>query len=292
MAGEGFGRDHTHGPGCRCDGVVIAGTTEGRRVIDALNRQGYVLAATVATALGEDVLEGVYGRASTMIFQGKRDFDGFCRLFGELSPGFVVDASHPFAVAVTETVKNACQSLGIPYVRFVRPEDAPENPCAPDGNAGDGSRLYRVDDAAQAAKLLSRLPGNILLTTGANTAHVYVNGIEDFNERGYIRVLDTEASVAACQSAGICSDHILACRPPFTVEDNLAAIKKYNIRILVTKDSGAAGGVPQKLESIRQAGITGVILRRPTEDPAENAASLEELFVWLKGLPGAGKRES
>ena len=72
---------------------------------------------------------------------------------------------------------------------------------------------------------------------------------------------------------------------------NTIYIKKYNIRILVTKDSGAAGGVPQKLESIRQAGITGVILSRPAEDPAEKAASLEELFVWLKGLPGAGKRE-
>ena len=142
----------------------------------------------------------------------------------------------------------------------------------------------------QAAKLLSRLPGNILLTTGANTAHVYVNGIEDFNERGYIRVLDTEASVAACQSAGICSDHILACRPPFTVEDNLAAIKKYNIRILVTKDSGAAGGVPQKLESIRQAGITGVILRRPGRGSGGKCRFFGGAFCLAEGPAGAGKR--
>lgn len=266
----------------RCDGVVIAGTTEGRQVIDALNCQGFVLAATVATDLGAQVLEDIYGREHTRIFTGRRDAEGFDRLFETLAPNFVIDASHPFAVEVTETVRRVCQRRHIPYVRFVRPEGRRE------AESGAEPTLIYARDAWDAAGILKTLPGNILFTTGANTARIYASSLRDFNERAYIRVLDTKASVEACQAAGIKDSHILAKNPPFSVEDNLELIRKYHIRVLVTKDSGSAGGVPQKLESIKRAGILGVILRRPAEDGAALVSSIEALTNWLREIGGIG----
>ena len=276
----------------RCDGVIIAGTTEGRQIMDALNRQGYALAATVATDLGAQVLEGVYGREHTQIFVGRRDEEGFERLFETLAPAFVVDASHPFAAVVTETVRRACLKKKIPYVRFARPEGRMETEIRPDkgrtefvsaGENNDAELIY-ARDAKEAADILKKLPGNILFTTGANTASVYVSALKDFNERAYIRVLDTKASVEACRAAGIKDSHIFPQIPPFSVEDNLALIRKYHIRVLVTKDSGRTGGVPQKLESIKRAGILGVVLSRPAENPKTSVSSIDALTEWLSGI--------
>ncbi len=256
------------------DGIVIAGTTEGREVVEALNRQGLKLAVTVATSLGRQVLDHVTGMEHTAVFEGRRDVDGFRALFERLLPRFVVDASHPFAVEVSRTVKDVCQSMDIGYVRYLRT----------DGDAsGDaftaGFRRIYAEDAVQAAGILREFPGNILLTTGANTAGIYLSEIPDFNDRCYIRVLDTEPSVGACLTAGVVKSHIIAAYPPFSCADNLALLKRYDIQALVTKDSGEAGGLPEKLESARLMGIPVILIRRPVQ--GDGVGSIEELKALM-----------
>ena len=52
---------------------------------------------------------------------------------------------------------------------------------------------------------------------------------------------------------------------PFTVEMNVAMLQQYNIRCLVTKDGGAAGGFAEKAAAAAQCGVQLVVLRRPKE---------------------------
>ena len=77
------------------DGVVIAGTTEGRQVLELLNRKSLSMAATVATETGAQALSGAFAIEKTKIYTGRRDEEGFAMLFRKLRPRFVVDASHP-----------------------------------------------------------------------------------------------------------------------------------------------------------------------------------------------------
>lgn len=269
------------------DGIVIAGTTEGREVVEALNRQGLKLAVTVATSLGRQVLDHVTGMEHTAVFEGRRDAEGFRALFERLLPRFVVDASHPFAVEVSRTVKDVCQSMDIGYVRYLRTDGDASGDVAAEGfspgNAKDtsaaGFRRIYAEDAVQAAGILRELPGNILLTTGANTVGVYLSEIPDFNDRCYIRVLDTEPSVGACLTAGVVKSHIIAAYPPFSCADNLALLKRYDIQALVTKDSGEAGGLPEKLESARLMGIPVILIRRPVQ--GDGVGSIEELKALM-----------
>lgn len=245
----------------RCDGIIIAGTTEGRQIIGALNRRGLKLAVTVATALGRQVLDGVDGIEDTEVFEGRRDEQGFCELFDRLAPVLVVDASHPFAVEVSRTVRAACAAKNVRYIRYVRPE-------------GQGTALekqssevllpvHEAADAHEAAAFIRRIPGNILLTTGANTVRIYADEIPDFYERCYIRVLDTELSRKGCRAAGVPEAHVIAADPPFSCDDNVKLIERFSIKALVSKDSGTAGGLPEKLAAARQTGIPVILIRRP-----------------------------
>ena len=56
---------------------------------------------------------------------------------------------------------------------------------------------------------------------------------------------------------------LVAGRGPFTLEANLAAILRFGIGVLVTKESGRAGGFDAKLAAAQQANCQVIVLSRP-----------------------------
>lgn len=249
------------------DAVVIAGTTEAAQVIAALEQHNMKVLATVATELGREVLKGLHCHVHT----GRMDLEAFQEMFRITGVPLVVDASHPFAAVVSRTVKEACKYTGAKYLRYLRKD------CG-----YDYTRIFYVDSAKEAAALAASMEGNILLTTGANTAAVYKEKIHDFNRRVFIRVLDTEFSRLRCEEAGIDNRHVIAKNPPFSVEDNLDILEAFGIRLLVSKDSGASGGVFEKIESARRMGIPVILIRKP--DQEEGVFSIEELLKSIGGI--------
>ena len=232
------------------DVLVIAGTTESRQVIERLlgeNPKERIL-ASVATELGKEMLLE-YG---IDIHVGRLDYDGFLTLFKENPCGKIIDASHPFARIVSETVKKATQTAGISYERYERRNLQ---------YSYEG--IVHVKDVQEAISLLNELEGNIFLTTGVNTAAAYMAGVKDGIKRLYIRVLDNISSLEGCAKAGYQKDHVFGKMPPFTVEDNVKLIKETNAEVLVSKDSGKTGGVDIKVEACRQTGIKMILIDRP-----------------------------
>ena len=232
------------------DVLVIAGTTESRQVIERLlgeNPKERIL-ASVATELGKEMLLE-YG---IDIHVGRLDYDGFLTLFKENPCGKIIDASHPFARIVSETVKKAAQTAGISYERYERKNLQ---------YSYEG--IVHVKDVQEAISLLNELEGNIFLTTGVNTAAAYMAGVKDGIKRLYIRVLDNISSLEGCAKAGYQKDHVFGKMPPFTVEDNVKLIKETNAEVLVSKDSGKTGGVDIKVEACRQTGIKMILIDRP-----------------------------
>ena len=234
----------------RYDVLVIAGTTEARDVIRRQLEEKKMVLASVATELGAKMLEP-YG---IDVHIGRLDEEGFVRLLAENPCGKIIDASHPFAQVVTETVRRAAGKAGIPYERYERSQ--PEY---------DYEGIVSVADAGEAAAYLNTVEGNVLLTTGVNTAAVYAGQVKDAAGRLYIRVLDTPASYEGCEKAGYPKDHVFGEMPPYMLEDNLRLIRQTQAAVLVSKDSGRTGGVDIKIEACRQAGITCVLIRRPEE---------------------------
>ena len=251
------------------DCLVAAGTTESKEVLSVLKAMKITALACTATDLGSQMLKD----CGCDVRVGRLDGERFAHLIEEHRILKVIDATHPFAVEATKHLKAACEKTQTAYVRYVRPSAV-----------YDYDQIIHAADAADAAGKLAKIPGAVLLTTGVNTADVYEKLVPDFHERVYIRVLDTPASAARCAALGISPDHIIAQNPPFLPEENDALISKYHIGVLVTKDSGPDGGVPEKIESARRFHIPVILIDRADESGLK---SQSELRAWLQS---AGSR--
>ena len=237
--------------------AVIAGTSEATDLIRALPEE-YEVTAFVATEYGRTILE----KERCTVHVGRLDRDAFASELAQMDG--VVDASHPFAAAVTETVQHVCMQQRIPYFRLGRPH-----------LYYDYDRIIRVASKEAAAEQLSDMPGNILLTTGVNTLAFYEANVRNFAERGWARILDTTDSrrIAAFSKA-----HLIYAMPPFSQSDTVSVIQMYQIAVLVSKDSGARGGVLEKIAAAKACHIPVVLI----DAPQEHVHTIEDVICQLQ----------
>ena len=100
------------------DVVVFAGTTEGYEICSFLAKNKVSVLACVATDYGSKSLkEDEYLK----IHAGRLNGTEMEKLLKKLSPGLVLDATHPYAAEVTENIRAACQNTGFSYQRVLRP---------------------------------------------------------------------------------------------------------------------------------------------------------------------------
>lgn len=225
--------------------VVFSGTTEGRIFSRQLAALGADVIVSVATPLGAEeqgAMSGITVRC------GRLEPAEMASLLQ--GADLCVDATHPYAVEATRNIRLACETAEVEYRRLLRPASV-----LPEGSAVFCS-------AAEAAEFLARQEGNILLATGAKELPVF-GAIRP--ERLYPRVLPTAEGIASCETAGIPHKNIIAMQGPFSYELNLALMRQFRIRYLVTKDGGAAGGFAEKAEAARETGGQLVVIRRPVE---------------------------
>ena len=134
----------------------------------------------------------------------------------------------------------------------------------------------------EAAKLLEKMEGSILVTTGSKELEA-LRGLPGFAKRIFARILPQPEMVQKCMELGLSGRHIICMQGPFSEEMNYAMLRETNARILLTKESGAAGGFPEKLRGARRAGAAVVVVKRPVE---EEGCSVEEVKALLQNGGG------
>ncbi|MCR5371337.1 MAG: precorrin-6A reductase [Clostridium sp.] len=264
---------------------IIGGTTEGRQLAEFCEKNGIPALVSVVSEYGEKLLDGgKYVRCEARALD-REEMEEFLEK-EEFS--LVVDAAHPFAPAVHENIREACRNMRTEYIRCVR-ENTPD--------AGAGTKY--ADSAEEAADFLSVQEGNILLTTGSHTLKTF-QCIPGWKERVFARVLPSSEAVRACEDLGFSGRHIIAMQGPFSREMNAAIIKETGASFLVTKESGTAGGFPEKEAAAADTGAVLVVIRRPRET-GNTMEEIKELLrrrtesfpVVLAGIgPGATERMS
>ncbi len=246
--------------------LLFGGTTEGKELVEFLEQTHRRSLVLVATPYGAEVLPS--GLKYVRVLVGRQDAPQMEKLFEITRPRCVIDATHPYAERVSAAIRAAAVKTGRRVIRVKR-EETPEI---------KGAAYF--SDAARAAAFLSRTDGNILLTTGSKDLPVYA-GVRDAKERLYARVLPH--SVQAAREAGIREEHILAAEGPFTMEENVRAIRGCGARFLVTKDSGAPGGMAEKVRAAEVSGCALLVIRRPRED-APDAVSVSRCQEVLRDM--------
>ena len=269
-----------------CKALVFAGTTEGYAISRFLSENQVSVCACVATDYGSKSLrENEYLK----IHAGRLMEDQMEDFLSELSPELVLDATHPYAAQVTVNIRKACEKTGFPYVRVLRENGAREQ-----------SAVY-VKDTEEAASYLAQTEGNILLTTGSKELRKFT-AIPDYRNRLYARVLSLASVMESCAQLGLEGRHVIGMQGPFSKELDIAMLRQYDCRYLVTKDTGKAGGFQEKIDAALECGVIPVIIGRPLDEEgmslslcknwlAEKFGIMKKPQVTLLGI-GMGSRES
>ena len=107
-----------------CD---FAGTTEGRQLAEYAVKEEIPCIVSAATEYGEELLEHDLQlqkeknkKSEFRVIHGRMDQQEMEMFFEKEQVGLVIDATHPFAVAVTENIQRACKNSGIEYLRCLR----------------------------------------------------------------------------------------------------------------------------------------------------------------------------
>ncbi len=254
--------------------MIFAGTTEGRILCESCRDKDMILDVYVATEKGEELIPKA---PNITVHRGRLDADGIKAEYRRISPDMVVDATHPYAEEISRNIRLAVDKDR--YVRLLREESERVD------------ALYAAD-MNKAIDIVNRSRGNVLMTTGSKDLEKYVN-ITDYKKRLYVRMLPENANLRRALALGIRLDHIIDEEGPFTEEENVALIEEYNIKYLVTKESGAAGGFIEKYNACKSTNTVMVVVERPEEKGytteqvikmAENIDSTKQVYIIGIGM--------
>ena len=254
--------------------VIFSGTSEGHALCRFLSARGAQAEVYVATEYGAAVMEPMRG---ITVHEGRLDTAAIAaRLDADT---LLIDATHPYAAAVTDNLRAACAETGARYERLLRP-------------AQDGSGCETVPDTAAAVAWLNAHPGKVLLTTGSKELDAYT-AVENWQERLYPRVLPVSSVLQKCEALGFAGAHVIAMQGPFTRGMNAALLRQTGARILVTKDTGASGGFAEKLAAAQDTGATVLVIARPRAETGRTLGEMQAYLAETLGLaepaPAAGE---
>lgn len=249
--------------------LIFAGTTEGRELSEYLAAAGIAHTLCVATEYGKIVLKE---HPCVKVHKGRMDREEMESYIKNGNFGAVVDATHPYAEVVTQNIRHAMQDMDIPYLRLKRESNV----------TSSYEKIQYFKDSVFCARALEKTDGNILLTTGSKELSVFVKLI-DKKERLYARVLPGIESLQLCMACGIAGRQILALQGPFSTQMNEAMLRQYQIKWLVTKASGNAGGYQEKLDAAQNLDIPVFVIGCPAE---QECHTFEEVCGQLEKICG------
>ncbi|GAA3164836.1 cobalt-precorrin-6A reductase [Blastococcus jejuensis] len=235
--------------------LVLGGTGEARRLATALVDDGVDVLSSLAGRVADPLLPP--GEVRVGGFGGVAGLTAWLRAHPTAA---VVDATHPFAAAMTAHAAAACGLTGVPLLRLQRPGWTPR--------FGDDWR--RVDSLAEAATAVAGFE-SVFLTTG----RLGLAAFAGLTARCLVRSVDPPEPPLPPRAT------VVLARGPFTVSDELALMRQHRVDVVVTKDSGGAM-TAAKLTAARELRLPVVLVRRPPLPAGvPTVATVEDALAWL-----------
>ncbi len=232
--------------------LVLAGTSEGRLAAASLEKEGLEVIASTATTYGGELLAKDFKGEITA---RPLSFAEMVQLITDKKIDKVIDATHPFAVEVSNNIREACRIKSVTYERLEREGE--------EFSEDEGIVKARdVEEAVQlAAERESKIRGTIFLATGSSKLEYYIASLNP--EKLVVRILPVKKSLEKCLELGISPQNIIAMQGPFNEEINRCLFKRYGVALVITKDSGPAGGVKEKIDAAKGLDIPVILIERP-----------------------------
>ena len=126
------------------------------------------------------------------------------------------------------------------------------------------------------------LGNTVFLTVGSHTLPIFRAAAKGRNCRLIARVLPQPDVIAACLAAGFSPADIVALQGPFSCELNMALFREYGADVMVTKNSGAVGGMDEKMKAAIAMQMKVVVVQRPALVQEQVFSSVSELTEHVK----------
>lgn len=212
--------------------LVFGGTTEGRQAVEALEEGGATY--FYSTKTGEQDLTLHHGQRIDGALDAEA-MQAFCR---EHEIRLIVDAAHPFAVQLHQTIAEVSESLKIPAIRY--------------------ERIFPKRDASlEWLDNYNHVPHDIktlLATTGVQSISK-LKPLEKAGTKVYYRILNRESSIALALKQGAKMEQLCYFEDPKDVPVEADAI--------LLKESGLSGGFQEKVDAAKAKGMRVLVLKRP-----------------------------
>ena len=233
--------------------LVFGGTTEGRRAAEVLEEAGSPF--FYSTKMGEQDLSLQHGTR----IDGAMDAEAMKTFISQHDIRLIVDAAHPFASQLHQTIAQVSESLNIPTIRYDRiyPERDPE--------------ITWIDDYSQ----IPRDIRSLLATTGVQSISK-LKPLEAEGIRIYYRILERESSMALALKQGASPEQLCFFEDPKDIPVEAEAI--------LLKESGLSGGFPEKVEAAKARGMRIIALKRPQSQCSKLNAQCSKLNAQCSKL--------
>ena len=231
--------------------LVFGGTTEGRKAVEVLEEAGSNY--FYSTKTGEQELSLHNGQRIDGAMNGEA-MRLFCR---EHQIRLIVDAAHPFASQLHETIAEVADTLAIPVVRYERiyPSRDPD--------------ITWIDGYSQVPTDIHSL----LATTGVQSISK-LKWLEAQGVKVFYRILPRESSIALAHQQGATDEQL--CFYDLNSEQNhgdrphdlrcatITGVSPHDsVEAILLKESGLSGGFTEKVEAAREKGMRIIALKHP-----------------------------
>jgi precorrin-6A/cobalt-precorrin-6A reductase len=242
--------------------MILGGTTEAVALAKYLATDDHFVPVTSLAGRTRNpaIVEGAMRRG------GFGGVDGLAEYLKAEKIDAVVDATHPFASQISTHAVGACHQKKIPLVHLTR---------AP-WIAEPRDQWTDVSSVAEAAE---SLPPNIrvFVTTGRQNIAPFLCRDDLWN---LVRVIDPLDGIIKPSQGSV-----IMGRGPFSVDDEIALMRKYKIEWLVSKNSGGAASYA-KIEAARALLIPVMMVGRAghTDQPVNECGTTQQVVAWLEKL--------
>ena len=209
---------------------VFGGTTEGRKAAEVLEKAGTPY--FYSTKTGEQEVTLHHGTFISGAMK-QETMLSFCR---EHEIRLVVDAAHPFATQLHETITRVSSDLQLPIIRYER--------IYPQRDAG----IIWIDDYSEVPTDIQSL----LATTGVQSIGK-LKRLESEGVKVIYRILNRESSIQLAHQQGATDEQLCF------YEDNTMP----DAEAILLKESGLSGGFTEKVEAAKKKGMRIIALKRP-----------------------------
>ena len=258
---------------------LIGGTGEALRLAQAVVQAGIPCLVTVTTAAAQAHYPD-HPRLRVRV--GSLAVDTLADFMHAHGIGAILDASHPFAVAISQAAMAQANALGLPYWRYERPGESPQGDAVAQATGWQPLRVPTVDAALRADLLVGQ---RVLLTLG----YRWLAAFQPWQGRAklFARILPSPMALEAALGAGFTPDRIVALRPPIGEPLEQAIWQQWGITTVITKASGAPGGEDTKRRVAARLQIPLILIDRPPVAYPTVSHSLEEVLgqcsQWWQG---------